>query len=231
MPFSPAHGLQSFLEPLLDMNQILPECYKAYRKAVRDALIFFLTSLPAERQALLFQEQMAMPAGTGTFERFVAMLKRCPTLHKLGQIMARNPDIDPVLRLRLQSLETLPSSLTLDELAPLIERETGGRRDIALEEKPLAEASVAVVVPFTHEGQEGVLKILKPGIQQYLDEELEIWSHMGALLEERCQYYSIPPIDYRETFQSLQGILKKEAMLETEQAHLRQMADFYADSP
>ncbi len=227
----PAPGILSYLEALLDMDQILPGCYKAYRQAVRDTLIFFLTSLSRERQASLFHEQMAMPGNAGTFERFVALLSRCPTLHKLGQIMARNRDLDPDLRLRLQALESLHPSTTLQELLPVIQKELKGRGDIVLEEKPLAEASVAVVVPFSENGKEGVLKVLKPGILSSLTEELEIWSHVGSYLEERCENYRIPPIDYKETLQSLQGILEREVQLEIEQDHMRQMAEFYAGAP
>jgi ubiquinone biosynthesis protein len=231
MPSDLSPGIKVYLEQLLDMEALLPDCYAVYRPAVRDCLIYFLTSLPEDKKIRLFSAQMAMPEGTGTFERFVALLSHCPTLHKLGQIMARNRDLDLQLRKRLQSLETLPPSTPVETLLPLIRKETGGRTDIILEEKPLAEASVAVVLPFSLKGEEGVLKVIKPGIREHLPLELEIWSRIGAYLEERCGYYGIPPIEYGETLESLQSILEKEVHLDSEQAHLREMKAFYATSP
>ena len=84
--------------------------------------------------------------------------------------------------------------------------------DIELSAHPLAEASVAVVLPFTWQGkrsrdpQHGVFKVLKPGVEERLFEELEIWVELGAFLEERCEHHGLPRLDYAETLDCLRKI-------------------------
>ncbi len=230
MKISEYPAAEHLLNQALNMDVLLPDCYATYRSAIRDALINFLERLPVSRQLEIFISQQSMAATSTSFDRFTALLRHCPTLHKLGQIMARNEDLSPELRLQLQTLESLPPSSTLEELSPYIERETKG--EITPDGPPLAEASVAVVLPFTTpSGEKGVIKILKPGIKERLAEELEIWPHIGSFLEERCDYYGIPSIDYRDTLTSLQTILLNETDLAMEQKHLALMKHFYADSP
>ena len=218
------------LNKALDMEILLPECYAAYRPAIRDGLARFLESLPMARKLEIFRIQQAFDDTVTVFERFTALLRCCPTLHKLGQIMARNEDLSLDLRLPLQALESLPPSSSLEQLAPLMEQRTDGH--IKADGAPLAEASVAVVVPFVAgSGEKGVAKMQRPGIAQRLREELEIWPRIGEYLEERCGFYGIPALEYRATFECLQTSLLNELDLSNEQRNMSIMSRFYADSP
>jgi hypothetical protein len=88
----------------------------------------------------------------------------------------------------------------LSVVTQAIEREIGKKCACALriDSRALAEASVAVVIPFSSDGSldvrlaNGVLKVLKPDINERLEEELEIWSDLAAFVDERCESDGLP---------------------------------------
>ena len=81
------------------------------------------------------------------------------------------------------------SKIVARELGPL------ERLGIRLVPPAIAEASVAVVIPFDARPQEdghnckrrGVFKVLKPGIEERLDLELDLLGRVGSHLDERCE--------------------------------------------
>jgi ubiquinone biosynthesis protein len=119
-----------------------------------------------------------------------------------------------------------------------IEREIGKQcaRALTIQPPALAEASVAVVIPFSSDGSldmhpsSGVLKVLKPNVQEQLEEELEIWSDLAAFLDERCECAGLPLLRCTEIFQTVRELLANEVRLDLEQLHLKEAAQFYADS-
>ena len=212
----------------LALDELVPPAYAVYRPAIVDGLVFFLEHLGEERAFAILAEQALLPADAGVNERIVAIARCCPALHKLGQVLARDRRLSAELRKLLQGLESMPSTLGLDEVRALAEAELGRLADlgIRIDEPPLAEASVAVVVPF--EGQRpngeplrGVLKLLKPGIEAALEDELETLQRIGALLDERCEAYGLPRIAYEESFCDVRALLAREVRLDQEQAHMR----------
>src|SRR5262249_12328575 len=110
------------------------------------------------------------------------------------------------------------------ELAPAAE-EFRIRED----EHPLAEGSVAVVVPLTWSDpadkadaprRHGVAKLLKPGIEGRLDEDLRLVGLLADPLDENWAAYGLPPLAYRETLEEVAELLADEVQLRLEQAHL-----------
>ncbi|MFZ4536976.1 AarF/UbiB family protein [Propionivibrio sp.] len=224
------------LAGMLRLAELLPSAYAQYRPLLVDALLFFLGRLSADRQQAIFAAQLALPYNASLSRRLLALFRLCPTLHKLGQVVAHDRRLSIDLRRRLQELETMVPSDSMAAIRPVLEREVGHIAGLQVGRKALAEASVAVVVPFVWRqagalSQRGVLKVLRPGVQQRLNEELEIWHDLGAFLEERCTSYGLPEFDYRNTLESVARLLANEISLNREQAHLRQAADFYANSP
>lgn len=171
-------------------------------------------------------------------ERLAALLCHCPTLHKLGQVVARDRRLAPELRRHLQALESMEPRRAVSTMTADINRELKDLSiaDICLEPDALAEASVAVVVPFTvrhpsnSKASEGVLKILKPGIEECLGEELEVWAALSTFIDERCDYYRIPTLRYSETLETIRELLANEIRLDLEQQHLAEAGHFYADA-
>ena len=212
---------------------VLPTEYARFAIPVRDALGVFLAGLPESRQQQVLADQASLPAGSSVAERLARLAASCPVLHKLGQVLARDQHIAVELREQLQQLESLPPSI--DELAvrQIVEAELGAPEvsGIQLEFPALAEASVAVVVAYRQGETRGVLKILKPGIEQRLDEELALAEHVGKHLDQRCEELGIPHLDYQETFELVRDKLKCEVRLDIEQANLARAADFYRSEP
>jgi ubiquinone biosynthesis protein len=220
----------------LPVGELLPDELGAYRPLVSDAFAFFLDHLPPHRTGEILAEQLRLPADVPIVERITALMRRCPTLHKLAQVMARDRRLPRALREGLQQLESLPPSAPVGDLvtaaAPHLARHPG--LDIAAQ--PLAEGSVAVVVPFEARPEagcagRGVLKVLKPGIAERLDEDLEVWEGLAAFIEERAVRHRLPALDYRDTLEKVRSLLRSEVRLDLEQAHLAEAARLYADAP
>jgi ubiquinone biosynthesis protein len=222
----------------IDISPLVPDEYGAYRRMVGDALLFFLRSLPAERFARIVAAQEQLPAGASLSQRLAALMCQCPTLHKLGQVVARDRRLSPTLRSRLQALESMEPTTPVSVITRIIRRELPDFQawGIKLGPAALAEASVAVVIPFAtrstqHDApDEGVLKVLKPGVEEALAEEIEIWTRLAAFIDERCEHYEIPTLRYAETIETIRDLLSNETKLEQEQAHLMAAVEFYADT-
>lgn len=222
------------------LDALIPESLACWRELVADALAFFLQQLPVRRQQWLIEQQLMLSMqGTTAAAHLVALMQACPSLHKLGQIVARQPQLDEGLRRELQTLESLPARGTLEQLRVQVcaELRTHGFAINGLEmnQPPLAEGSVALVVPFVHHHQgeriEGVFKLLKPGVAKRLTEELDLLPGLARYLQERSVALSLPPVDYSELFDSVSRLLRQELDLQAEQGHLASAARLYADYP
>ncbi len=216
---------------------VLPGEYARFCRPVRGALVAFLQGLPEARQAAVLEAQAALPPTASAAQRLAVLARSCPALHKLGQVLARDRRLGPELRRQLQALESLPPSVPLPVLRDILDRELGSldRLGITLAREALAEASVAVVVPFRYDRPprgagpgEGVFKVLKPGIEERLEQELGLFERVGSYLEGVCDEYGLPQIDYREVFEQVREKLRGEVRLDLEQQHLARARDFYA---
>jgi ubiquinone biosynthesis protein len=143
------------------------------------------------------------------------------------------------LRQQLRKLESLPPSISFHTIAETLTRELGPLDQLGVEVLPpaLAEASVAVVMPFqqnaTRQQQplQGVFKVLKPGIEERLELELGLLERVGSHLDQRCEELRIPHLDYEESFQYVRDKLQDEIRLDQEQQHIDQARAFYANEP
>jgi ubiquinone biosynthesis protein len=219
-----------------DIASVLPEAYAHYRLPIKGGLTVFLEGLPQAHQDAVLMDQAALPLTATVSERFARLARSCPALHKLGQTLARDRRLLPELRLQLQQLESLPPSISLADIRKMLVRELGrlDRLGVVVDSPALAEASVAVVVPFRRKESgetEGVFKLLKPGIEERLDEELALMERIGAYLDEECETLEIPRLDYRESFEGLAEKLRQEVRLDLEQRHLANAHTAYAREP
>ncbi len=219
---------------------LLPGEYARYRRPIVEGLRRFLAGLPGPAIAEILADQAALPAEASAEERLVALAERCPALHKLGQVLARDRRLALELRGHLQRLESLPPTTPLATIRSTLEHDLGPLEPLGvqLEPPPLAEASVAVVVPFRRiaespdgETDRGVFKVLKPGIEERLALELDLLQDVGGLLDDRCASFGIPPLEYREVFDQVREKLGTEVNLQGEQHHLAQAATTYRHEP
>jgi len=250
--------------PQIDLASLVPQRYAAYRPLLEDAAAYFLGRLPPAQQRAILRDQAGLPPTADAAMRLVAIMHRCPTLHKLGQVVARHRPLDAGFRRRLQGLEMLEPQTPFHETAPTIEAELERAHpfyDVRVGRDALAEASVAVVLPcwwrasdgagerrglwlapptsradapahgMTGDVSAGVLKVLKPGVVERLETELDILGDLAGYLDERRELYDLPAFAYRETFNTVRDLLIHEVRCTQEQRHLAAAAARYARRP
>jgi ubiquinone biosynthesis protein len=219
------------------LAHLLPPAYASFARPVKEGLVVFLSGLPAPAQEQILAGQAALPVDASVSERLGRLALSCPVLHKLGQVLARDQRLAPELRHELRQLESLPPTVGLDTIRAILADELGPLESLGITLLPpaIAEASVAVVIPYRDTRNptvaEGVFKILKPGIVDRMQLELDLLGQVGSYLDSRCDELSIPHLDYRETFDHVRDKLSVEVLLDQEQAHLAEAKAFFADEP
>ena len=225
-----------------DLADLLSDEYARFAAAVQEGIVGFLSRLSEDIQndILLNQSKLGKDA---TFPQRLGQLARCsPVLHKLGQILARNHQLASALRFELQKLEWMRPQLSMTAVQEILQREVGPLegKGIVLAANSLAEASVAVVIPFARTDTrctgntprfDGVFKLLKPGIEERLHRELEVLQAVGNILDGQCEDLNLPAIEYREIFSQVAGSLQNEVLLEQEQRNLLEAAGCFAHDP
>ncbi len=214
----------------------LPEIYRHYRLLVRDGIEFFLSQVSRGRLQELVVSQLKLDPDAPAQERLVALAKRFATLHKLGQIIARHPRIDPAVKQWLIQLENGHYGTPAKDILARV----NGQLDkachsdgIDVQGTILSEASVGAVIPFCWQDDpsqdmvRGVFKVLKPGIRQQLDEELDLLQKTVAFFEDNRDRYPLKEFRFLEVFQDVREMLVKEIDLASEQVHLAEAARFY----
>jgi ubiquinone biosynthesis protein len=226
-----------------ELVAVVPDCYAAFRPLVADCLGFFLQHLSPPRLAEIVHDQTLLPADTPVARRLVVFLHACPVLHKFGQVLARHRQLDPELRRHLQELEMLEPHTPMESLRPVLHRELSPAAEkyrLQVAEEPLAEGSVAAVLPLTwadpadgHSAppRQGVAKVLKPGVIERLDEDLVILGQLVGYVEDRVAAYHLPPLAYRDIFHEVAQLLANEVQLRQEQDHLRLAEEQFAGQP
>jgi len=225
------------------LTRLLPAAHARFAKPVKEGLALFLEGLPAAVQRRLVEQQRDLGPQASLPLRLGRLARLSPVLQKLGQVLARDQRLAPALRQELSRLEWLPPTASREAVEAMLRREIGPLEPLGvrLDEPPLAEGSVAVVIPFVGLGgaprrgervpRRGVFKLLKPGIERRLQRELELLSRVGSRLDARCAELTLPPLDYRETFDQVADLLRHEVCLTREQRHLEEAAEVYAGDP
>src|SRR5690242_14083833 len=130
-------------------------------------------------------------ASGGALLRFIA---KVPGLQKIGQVLARNSNLDPRLRRALIQLENGIADVTVDEIHGIIRKQLQSQIETyAINLKPaiLSEASVSAVVGFSWRNPEsgrrerGVFKVLKPHIPSCYAEDMKIIGQLAQHLARK----------------------------------------------
>lgn len=216
----------------LDLNNLVPECYTRWKPFIAEGLAWFLSQLSEERQQRILQDQVNLGPFASAAKRLEFVLRRCPTLHKLGQVLARDKRLSLELRQSLQNLEMLEPVYTSAMVAELLQRENLNLERITLADRPLAEASVAVVIKFEHHDPsgkvtEGVFKVIRPEAEEALQEELELWPGLGNALEKICDRLGLPRLEFSGPLSDAAQLVADEVRLEHEQANLKRAKELY----
>ena len=125
-----------------------------------------------------------------------------PTFIKLGQILSTRPDlIPPAYILELSKLQDTVPPAGWEAIKAQIETELDGTLEelfASFEAEPLAAASLAQVHAATlPSGEEVVVKVQRPGIEEIIAVDLEILFDLARLIQERTplsELYDLPEI-------------------------------------
>lgn len=210
------------------LEPLIPPEWSSYRTLILQMLERFVERLPLHRRAEIVHRQAMLPSTAGIPQRLTALLASCPTLHKLGQMIARDRRLPPELRSCLQWLERMPPTIDTATIMKLLREELGDRTlsEIRLTQRPLAEGSVAVIQPFLWRSPttdcdiRGVFKVLKPGAESLLAEDLAVWEKLADDIYDQCDLTGVPILPLRELIEDVRELLAHEVQLIGEQRNL-----------
>ena len=230
------------LELLIHHSSVLdvvPDGASDWIPVVHDSLLFFLDGLGEERLFERILNLTYMPAGTGRGDRLLKFTDRTASLQKIGQILARNPNLSPDLRLSLQTLENGIATSDADEITEFIKEDIGQEAldtfQVRFAEGILAEASVGAVMRATlvqtaEDGEEDIVfKVVKPFVLESLPRELEILDQLSLFFEENSGAYGLGDIPLSDTFRDVKTALSSEIRIVDEQRNLVLAETYYAD--
>lgn len=115
-----------------------------------------------------------------------------PTFVKLGQILSTRPDLIPLEWAdEFKTLQDSCKQIPFSEIYKVLDLAFPGRLDqlfISIEEQPLAAASIAQVHrAILKNDSPVVIKVLRPGIQHRIEEDMDLVESLAQLFE---QYFS-----------------------------------------
>ncbi|HPX11112.1 MAG TPA: AarF/ABC1/UbiB kinase family protein [Syntrophales bacterium] len=122
----------------------------------------------------------------------LAMEELGPTFIKLGQILSTRPDLVPVdLVEELAGLQDNVPPFPFSQVRSIVEKELGrplGEVYLRFDEAPLAAASIGQVHRAAlRGGEEVIVKVQRPGIEETVTADLEILHHLAVLLERHTE--------------------------------------------
>ncbi|MBF0537581.1 MAG: AarF/ABC1/UbiB kinase family protein [Nitrospirae bacterium] len=218
---------------LTGLNDIIPDIYARFRPIVRDGVSFLLSGISPERFLGIVYALSEEDTNAG---RLVRLAQELPTLHKLGQTIARNQNIDVGFRRSLVELENSIMKIDKAIIGAIIEDALGNwmnKHTVEIKYTVCYEASVAAVVDFTCNRLdgldigEGVFKVIKPGVTEHLQQELEILDALAGFYDSNRHRYDIDNFRFIDTFSDIKIALLKEIDLSNEQRNLGLARCFY----
>ncbi len=157
-----------------------------------------------------------------------------PIFIKFGQLLSTRPDLVPDdIVLELNHLQDNVKPFNADEFRALVEAALGARvEDIFLEyeQQPLASASVAQVHgAVLKNGQKVVIKIVRPGIETIIEQDVQLLMRIAQLVEKYSRDGKrLRPVEIVEDYRIT---IFDELDLQREAANASQLRRNFAYSP
>lgn len=207
---------------------------------VHDALLYFLDHLSDDRLLDKLVSLALLPPGTSRGDYLKEFVSKVPSLQKLGQILARNPDLSADYRKALQDLENGIHTMTRDELVQFISEDVGkpqiDKYQVQFADKILAEASVGAVIkastiaPGSTVRRQAICKVVKPYVLVYMPEDLSIIGGLAEYFTVNHDFYQLGKMPLVEIFQALGKSLADEIEITDEQQNFIRAAEYYRGS-
>ncbi len=154
-----------------------------------------------------------------------------PTFTKLGQIMAIREDLlpEPITK-ELDSLMDHLPPIPFEQVVQTLERDLNAPPDQLfdnIEAEPLGSASIAQVHrATTREGDEVVLKVMKPGIRDVITSDLKLLEIFGVFLQ-----WILPRYQPRQIINEFSAYTKREIDYSYEADHAEIFSANFQDMP
>ena len=218
------------------IEDLLPERYAKFNAPVVEGTIFIISSLPIARVADKIVDQLFLDPDIPPGRRLYTLVEDMPSLQKLGQIICRDPGIDPEFKKVLIDLEDNIVTLTFGAVRRVLEKEIASITrpcTIVPEKRILAEASVSAVIPASVEIEDGtcytaVLKLVKPAVRKNLPGELALLERLADFLDSRKKDWELGIFNFKGTLDRVKHLLENEANLTMEQNNMEQVRSYYA---
>lgn len=154
-----------------------------------------------------------------------------PTFTKLGQIMAIREDLLPdAITEELDSLMDHLPPIPFEQVTAIIERELEASVDErfrAIDPEPLGAASIAQVHrATTHDGDDVVIKVIKPGIRDVVTSDLKLLEFFGGFLQ-----WLLPRYQPSQIIEEFSAYTKREIDFDYEADHAEIFAANFQDVP
>ena len=162
-----------------------------------------------------------------------AMEELGPTFIKLGQVLSTRRDLVPDDWSReFEKLQSDCPRVDFTEIRGVLERNLGPDLDELFREidpVPIAAASMAQAhKAVTRDGRTVVLKVLRPGIRETIEGDMEALRFLARLAEEHLPNIGVDPI---ATVEEFARELDRETDLEHEARSTERLALMFADDP
>jgi len=225
---------------VVPVEHLVPAAYSQWRPLVRDSMIFVVSRLSPRRLAPKIVEQMELAADTPPEDRLLRFIAKVPGLQKIGQVLARNKNLDPKMRRALTELENGISDVSFTEIRAIILQEVGSQFEtytVEMDSAILSEASVSAVVGFTWRNPEsrrrerGVFKVLKPHIPGCYAEDMKILQQLAEFLACKYRGEGVHLAGVAETLTEIRLLLEREVDFPGEQATLLNALHRYRSIP
>jgi predicted unusual protein kinase regulating ubiquinone biosynthesis (AarF/ABC1/UbiB family) len=166
------------------------------------------------------------------------LISRMPGLQKLGQVLARNRRLSPVLRQALSELENGMSDVTAGDIRAIIAAELGNRLrtySVELDRAIFKEGSAGAILRFTwrepgSDRQPAVFKVLKPYVPECFAEDMSLLMRLGDFLTATARGYDFDVSDLRDMLEEVRVLLEHELDFEQEQRTLVEARNMYRSS-
>ncbi|HWO02997.1 MAG TPA: AarF/UbiB family protein [Blastocatellia bacterium] len=232
--------LEFFVHQSKVLDIIPPQWGAIWIPIVHDSLLYFLDHLDDDRLLNKLVSLAYLPPGTSRGDYLKEFVSKVPSLQKMGQILARNPDLAPDYAKALQDLENGIHTMTREELVEFITTDVGkpaiDKYQVEFADKILAEASVGAVIratcitPGATTRTQAICKVVKPYVLVYLPEDLTILDGLAGYFTTNHDFYQLGSMPLVEIFQDIRKSLTNEIKIVDEQQNFIRAREYYKGS-
>ncbi len=221
--------------------ELIPEKWGSmWTPIVHDAMLYFLDHLSDDRLWDKLVNLAYLPPGTSRGDYLKEFVSKVPSLQKMGQILARNPDLSPDYRKALQDLESGIHTIERDQLVQIISEDIGqtiiDRDQIRFADEILAEASVGAVIratlvsPGGTKEQQAIFKVVKPNVLVNMPEDIAIIEGLAVHFTVNHDFYKLGSMPLVDIFKELGKALAREIDITHEQQNFISARKYYRNN-